>query len=213
MSRCLSKSTRSFEKLVQEYKICQEEASRLESNIWQTAALLGVGSVVGIVTLAGESIRAEARLSATAVVAIFVVVASLVWWRFARRWWSIQDLKFERMRDIEKQIGFRQTILVDERNKEAIARVRFKQENGSRLEKLWYKFWYEVRESPQNYEYRGIQPVARLLVTTSIVLWIFVAVYEAGRGMCTLPGWAGILFWVLVSVILIIVGLCLWRKQ
>ena len=37
-----------FEQRFKEYRICREEAARLESSMWQTAAVFGLGSAAGL---------------------------------------------------------------------------------------------------------------------------------------------------------------------
>ena len=37
-----------FDQRFKEYQICREEAARLESSMWQTAAVFGLGSAAGL---------------------------------------------------------------------------------------------------------------------------------------------------------------------
>jgi hypothetical protein len=126
-------SPEAFERLFKEYQICHEQASRLESHIWQTATLFGVGSAIGLVSLASK----EPDWVKTLVAAILAIIASLVWLRFAGRWWSIQRLKFERMDEIDKQIGFRQNIIVGETDIEAQSHRRYLQKHGRFPRRKW----------------------------------------------------------------------------
>src|SRR3990172_11219093 len=88
--------------ILDEYKLCDERTSRLEGYVWQTASLLGIASILGLITT-GRDLAASPHSAAlpSALGSVFGIVAALVWWRFARRWWSIQHLMFERMREIE----------------------------------------------------------------------------------------------------------------
>lgn len=187
------------ERLLKEYQICLEQASRLESNIWQTAGLLGIGSIVGLISLIGDGTLAP--FGAVLVAAVFAINVSLVWLRFTRRWGSIQTLKFERMSEIERKIDFKQSVLVEDRNKEALSHKIFLRESGNFFQYWLIKIFYripsfnnedvqrriqsykeredETRWRIEDYEYRGIQPVCKLLVITNILLWSFFAGYAA----------------------------------
>ena len=206
-------SSETFERLFKEYQICHEHASRLESYIWQTATLLGVGSIVGLVSLAGKNTYTDADLGTTVIAAVFAINVSLVWWRFAKRWWSIQHVKFDRMDEIDERIGFQQSILVRERNREAMSHIRYLQENGPRLRQMWYRLQYFIPDEIQaaeperirNYEHRGNQPAGKLLVVTNIALWFFWTVYAASQA-AALPRVLVIL------VILLIVDIWFWRR-
>lgn len=182
-------SQETFDRLVKEYQICHEQAGRLESYIWQTAILFSVGSAIGLVSLASK----EPNWVITVVAAIFAINVSLVWWRFARRWWSIQHLKFERMDEIDRRIGFRQSLLVKERDEEAQRHRRYMQEHGHVLQRVLNRLNYRSlgetksveskRDGIKNYEYRGNQPVGKLLVCTNIVLWFAFTLYTVSKDL------------------------------
>jgi hypothetical protein len=90
--------------LLKEYEVCQDSASSLEQVIWQTSAVLGLGSLGSIVALAST----KAPFSVVLVIAFLSISASFLWWSAANRWWTIEHLKFERMRQIEDRLGMRQ---------------------------------------------------------------------------------------------------------
>jgi hypothetical protein len=101
-----------FDQGFKEYQICREDAARLESYIWQTAAVFGIASAVGLaftLPLAGLVPPLHYARLAVAIMTAFEINASLVWWRFVRGWCSIQTLKYQRMDDLEAELGFRQT--------------------------------------------------------------------------------------------------------
>jgi hypothetical protein len=181
-----------IERLLDLYQIYDKQASRLESHIWQTAALLGIGSAVGLVALASEYKKTLAYLGTTVVATIFAINASLVWWRFARRWWSIQRLKIERMDEIERRINeemkFPENALVSERDEEVMKHRLYFRKEGSLYQRISNKsFFFSIPDDLQptkskhkeigNYEYRGNQPAARLLLVTNIFLWLLVTIY------------------------------------
>jgi hypothetical protein len=120
-----------LEMLFKEYEICTKEASRLESNVWHTALLFSIGSGAGLIYFIKESIISKGdyiKLGlSVSLFAFFSMIVSLVWWRMARRWWSIQQLKYERMREIEKALGFKQCSMVSERDNEIMQHIKSSQ--------------------------------------------------------------------------------------
>jgi hypothetical protein len=205
------------DRLVDVYRIYNDQVSRLESYIWQTATLLGIGSAVGLVSLADKYENTTIYLVKVTMAAVFAINASFVWWRFAKRWWSIQHLKFERMDEIERRIDrqmqFQQSILVSERDKEAIGHKRHLHEQGSWYERIWslcFSIPREVQAAQshrvRNYEYRGNQPVGRLLLVTNVLLWSLFIIYTAVQ-VSQLP-----LVLIILGSLLIIV-FCIWRLR
>jgi hypothetical protein len=150
--------------LFKEYQICREDAARLESYIWQTAAVFGIASAVGLaftLPLAGRVPPLHYARLAVAIVTAFEINASLVWWRFVRRWRSIQTLKCQRMAELEAELGFRQHRLVKHTDEEAMARP-----HG----------WLGPRG--RTHEYRGTLPAIQFFLCTNALLWTVVLLSE-----------------------------------
>ncbi|MBI4456678.1 MAG: hypothetical protein HY644_12360 [Acidobacteria bacterium] len=143
------------DRLVDVYRIYNDQVSRLESYIWQTATLLGIGSAVGLVSLADKYENTTAYLGKVTMAAVFTINASLVWWRFAKRWWSIQHLKLERIDEIERRIDrqmeFQQSVLVSERDVEAMGHKRHLREQGACHERIRSLFF----QSPMKFRLRN----------------------------------------------------------
>lgn len=200
--------------LIEEYKLCDKRTARLEGYIWQTAALFGVGSVVGLVAAANEiSTSQNSVVISTAIAAIFGIVVSLVWWRFARRWWSIQHLMFERMREIDREVGSKMSVIVHNRDHEAYADRRHRQINGSLISKLYNRLFEipphtkpKLSDNVHKYEYRGMRESARLLVCTTILLWVSLFFYAVHLSNFQLE--LSIIF-----TLFIIMTLILWRRM
>jgi hypothetical protein len=213
----LEASSESVDKLLDLYRIYDEQTSRLESHIWQTATLLGIGSAVGLVALAGKYSNTCPYLGAVVVAAIFAINVSFVWWRFARRWWSIQHLKFERMDEIEKHIidrmGLKQGALVSERDLEAMQHIKHWREKGSwlqRIKSLRFSLPRDIKAAEsshvQNYEHRGIQPATSLLLATNVLLWSSFAIYTTLQ----IGEWPFVLA---VFGVFAVIDLCIWRAR
>ena len=99
---------------LEEYKICMEKVDKLEGYIWKTASIFGIGSFVGMFTLfQGENnIPPYSRI----VIGFLAIALLLLWLRYARRWWSIQEIFILRMIHLEEKIGFRPNIYVKYRD-------------------------------------------------------------------------------------------------
>ena len=152
------------EQRFQEYQICREEAARLESYLWITAAVFGVASAVGLaftLPLAGRVPPPHYARLAVAIVTAFEINVSLVWWRFVRRWGSIQRLKYRRMDDLEAELGFRQNRLVTQADEEAMARPRGR-----------------LGPRGRSHEYRGTVPAIQFFLCTNALLWTVVLLSE-----------------------------------
>lgn len=152
------------EQRFQEHQICREEAARLESYLWITAAVFGVASAVGLaftLPLAGRVPPPHYARLAVAIVTAFEINVSLVWWRFVRRWGSIQRLKYRRMDDLEAELGFRQNRLVTQADEEAMARPHGR-----------------LGPRGRSHEYRGTLPAIQFFLCTNALLWTVVLLSE-----------------------------------
>lgn len=99
----------STETLWHEYESCQKATQSLESIIWQTSGVIGIGSIGSLILIANRVDTEHPSPFIVAVIGLFVVFASTIWWFMARRWWSIQHSLFMRMRHIEKRLGIHAT--------------------------------------------------------------------------------------------------------
>lgn len=187
-ARRSEQGSENFERRFKEYQVCLQQVKQLEANIWQTAGLLGIGSAAVLISIMGKDAQSRAPLSTILVVAILAITVSLVWLRFARRWSSIQHVKFARINEIEEEIGFCQNIRVAERDREIQAHMLYLIENGRFWRRIWTRLWYrltdttqavEAQQAPQDYETRGNRPVIELLVITNLFIWSSVTLYIA----------------------------------
>lgn len=71
--------------LLEEYKLCQSAAERLESTIWQTSAAIGTGSIGTFILIANRTVEEQPPLPVVAIIALLILFASVVWWLMARR--------------------------------------------------------------------------------------------------------------------------------
>jgi hypothetical protein len=88
------------EKLLEEYKLCQDRAEKIESRIWKTSGVIGIGSLGGLLALAGKGPDLVAGISGAV-----LIFATWIWWGMANRWWDLQQIIFSRMRCIELDLN------------------------------------------------------------------------------------------------------------
>lgn len=91
--------------LLKEYELCQKAAQGLEATIWQASGALGVGMIGTFVLVAGRAQDEQPPWQVAGVIGLSVLLVSIVWFFIARRWWSIQQAYFIRMRHIEEELG------------------------------------------------------------------------------------------------------------
>lgn len=101
------------ELLLREYEICQDASQKLEATIWQTSAIIGIGSIGSFVVVTNHSLDDQPPFLISLLICIVFIVASWIWWHMARRWWSIQHAKYLRMRHIEKELGIYQARYIE----------------------------------------------------------------------------------------------------
>ena len=109
MSKEMQKPQPDAEVLLKEYELCQDSAQSLESTVWQTSAIIGIGSIGSLILVANHPPDEQPPFLVAAFIGALVSLASFIWWRMARRWWSIQHAKYLRMRHIEEDLNIYQT--------------------------------------------------------------------------------------------------------
>jgi len=87
--------------LLTEYDTCQASATSLEQAVWQSSTILGFGALATLVAVASSKLP----FNAAAIAALLSTASTFLWWKIANRWWTIQHLKFARMRHIEEMLG------------------------------------------------------------------------------------------------------------
>ncbi len=218
-----------FDKYFKEYQICQEEVGRLESNIWQTATLFAIGSGVGLFSVAKDLKDNNFDFKGLLIIVTFAIVISLVWLRFAKRWWSIQQLKIDRMSQLDEVFGFKQSAIVRNMDKQAMEHIAALKEHRESITK-WcgFKLWFfysipdHIRPSlcrnrrikEFEHEHRGIKPVTNALIWANILLWILILLFsipwhKTSANFITLPN---IIWAVLIIPFLFLLMWIEWRK-
>jgi hypothetical protein len=175
--------------VLEEYKLCEEKAERLDGFVWQTASILGGASAAALVRIASDADEISGLELGLA--SIVGVTFALVWWRFARRWWSIQWVLYKRMEELDREYGSRMAVIVREWDdasqlhrlhlrKRGTLRQRAtslylalpttkKRHEDPERGKLGIDDWHNP--DTEQFEYRGMRESARLLVWVLVGLW------------------------------------------
>jgi hypothetical protein len=94
--------------LIKEYELCWEHVKQLDTNIWTTSGVIGLGSLVTFFTV-GMTSQNEIIGICIGLLAISII---WIWWKISGRWWDIQHAIILRMIDIEEDIGYFQNRIV-----------------------------------------------------------------------------------------------------
>lgn len=91
--------------LLEEYTRCDEKIGRLDSLVWQMAAILfpltlGAFAYFGLSTAHGTK-----QFAVVLVIALGSSALVFTWYRLARQWHGYQDIAYYRMREIEAELG------------------------------------------------------------------------------------------------------------
>ena len=206
-----------YKALIDEYKMCREDAARLEANIWKTSTILGLSSVTGLILKLNQNVASKDHFFLISAIAFFMITASLVWWRLSRRWWSIQHVKYNRMKVLEGKLGFKQNTLVECADSEVMSKIRSKQQDRNCCKLFWLLRYSipkkgdsipsEQDENITKHEHRGNQPAIKLLVFTNIVIWI-IAMFRPVINLCFLYQ----MVIIAIFILYFIVAMLFWRK-
>jgi len=123
-----------------EYQLCTTDANHLESVIWTTAGILITGSVAGIGFLGGTLPKQPSVYDFLfrGGVAVLFVVLIWFWKRIVARWYSLQQILYARICELEAELSFYKeryihwlteysqdgTLPADEQGRRAIVKLR-----------------------------------------------------------------------------------------
>jgi hypothetical protein len=180
------------ERLLREYELCQDAAQNLESTIWQTSTVIGIGSIGTFLLVVKE----DPCWLVAALIGGLVTTANCIWWRMARRWWSIQHTKFLRMRHIEECVGFGQTRYCkyldalpkpdnsekkkekEKEEQEDIDKLREKYlRNDVRVLGNLARIYDDLGELRENHEQNGVQYFLKWFPQINLAAWILYVLY------------------------------------
>lgn len=163
-----------LEILQKEYEWCQGSAQSLESTIWQTSAVIGLGTIASFIAVVPQNSLGWKEILATG---ILINSAFWIWWTMARRWWSIQQAYFIRMRHIEEDLKgiykMRYVHYLDNPSalrESQLSRVR-KKELYDRAHKRVLEGTFSVHQRKGLQDFVWILPLANTLIWLLYFIW------------------------------------------
>lgn len=91
--------------LLQEYSTCDSQVSRIDTIIWQTAALIFPITLAALAYFGKSSDQTIRGLLIECVVATGAVSIVTIWYRLTLQWHGYQSIAFYRMKEIELELG------------------------------------------------------------------------------------------------------------
>ena len=95
-----------YEFLVEEYKLCHDYATHMDSIAWQMAAILfpvSLASLAYLFSLSGP--RNVLGLVVIVIISAISVTVLWIWLELFKRWLAYQQIAYHRMAEIEKKLG------------------------------------------------------------------------------------------------------------
>jgi len=152
-----------YNELLEEYKIASQKEMNLERNIWESAGVVGIGSIASIVINASMP-----DVFSVFLLGAFSVSLVWIWWFMAKRWWDIQHVILLRKQHIEDATNMKLETYInfcDKKLQEPAIR-RLPKESIDDLQK-------EIIEKGNGkFSKRGIQKSMRCFPTIVTAIWI-----------------------------------------
>lgn len=158
------------EKLLEEYKLCQNKTQQLEDTIWKTSGAIGFSALGTFVVAISQ--REQPEWQTILVLGFLVSALSLIWWFMAKRWWDIQHATFLRMKHLEEELDFYQVHYIYHRDGTFDMQPEGPRLSRSRIDEL------NGKKDPKCH-LRGVQQWLRLLPYWIIpISWLEYTLYR-----------------------------------
>ena len=169
--------------LLSEYSSCQSSVESLDASVWQSAGIIGLVTIGTFAVVVANNPQVYAAIT----VGFFSTVGVFVWWRMAIRWWSVRDIKIERMRHIEEDLGVRgqshyieyMDRLHDDRSSSPVP------EDDPRIRTLARRFGIQIDRARQlaevPYERKGPRDALESFRWVTLIVWtVYIALRAIG---------------------------------
>jgi hypothetical protein len=169
--------------LLDEYKICQQKAGGVADTVWKTAIVLGVGSIVGLLAIAGpDAVPAGMSAWLTGIVALFAIGLLLSWKGMARRLWAVEHIMLRRMEHIERISSLRANLYVA--HLDGRAELKASSEGGTFAHPALDRELLADLEALGRYHPRqGIRAMVDFVIEMNLAAWIAVGLLAAAPSL------------------------------
>lgn len=161
------------EVLLKEYEFSQSTAESMESVIWQSSTVIGLGLIgsFAIVALRGADSQPPWYVACLTGPTLFML--SLIWWLVARRWWSVQHAMFMRMRHSEKRLGIHSLNYI--RYLDDASLMPASGLNEAETQELNARREKRILLGIKNHQKRGVQEFIWIFPILLLVIWLVYA--------------------------------------
>ena len=154
-----------YNELLEEYKIASQKEMNLERNIWESAGVVGIGSIASIVINASMP-----DVFSVFLLGAFSVSLVWIWWFMAKRWWDIQHVILLRKQHIEDATNMKLETYIKFCDRE------YKESNIKGLTKKNHEELEEIRDKDNGeFAKRGVQKSLRWFPRVVTAIWLAVA--------------------------------------
>lgn len=159
-----------YNALLEEYKIASQKEMNLERNIWESAGVVGIGSIASIVINASMP-----DVFSVLLLGAFSVSLVWIWWFMAKRWWDIQNVIILRKQHIENAINIKLETYIKFCDRKDKGR-EYKESNIEGLTKKNLEELEEIRNKDNGrFGKRGVQKSLRWFPRVVTAIWLAVA--------------------------------------
>ena len=150
--------------LLEEYRSCSEQITRLDNLIWQTASIIFPITLAGFAFFGSSSKHTAEQFSVIVATAFGSIALLTTWYLLSIRWTVYERVAFYRMREIETELGLLHhhysSFARMSSNKRRLALKQMKNDEKIRFEKMGNDV--------------GNVPLIGLRRTTTIITFVFI---------------------------------------
>ena len=160
--------------LFEEYRSCDEQVTRLDNLIWQTASIIFPITLAGFALFGLSSSHTPERFFVIVATAVGSITLLITWYLLSCRWYVYEHVAFYRMREIEDELGlwhrrYSSFIRVSPK-KQKLALQRMSDDEKPRFQKLSS----QVGSVP----FIGLRTTTTVITTIFVIGWLALIVRE-----------------------------------
>jgi len=161
-------SSKHQDALLEEYRSCGEQVTRLDTLIWQTASIIFPITLAGFALFGLSSSHTPERFFVIVATAVGSITLLITWYLLSYRWYVYEHVAFYRMREIEDELGLwhrRYTFFVRvSPRKQRLALRHMSDDEKSRFQKL--------SSQVGNVPFIGLRATMTIITTIFVIGWI-----------------------------------------
>ena len=135
--------------LLEEYRGCDNQVTRMDNLIWQTASVVFPITLAGFAYFGSSTVHTPDQFAIVAAVAIGSMTLLVTWFLLSRAWYGYQSVAYFRLREIETELGlwhYRYSLFVRESPKNR--RVAIEQIQDEEMKERFQRLENKIRTFP-----------------------------------------------------------------